>query len=304
MHTAGLSVIAAVPSGAVIFNNQDDTTHLKFFVISAMRAIGLLRVADRCNFWIGLVKACPRNRRFRVQFPDFATPPPHLAFDALNHVDWTQYRESGLRHAALFAKIIREEIPAPAPIDVLEWGCGPGRLIRHMPALLSVRLHALSGTDYNGESIAWCRRHFPGIDFAENGLNPPLPFPDGRFDVVYSFSVFTHLSEAVQIAWARELHRVLKPGGLLVSTTHGAAYRYLLTSNAERERYDTGHLVVQGNYQEGKKWFFAVHPEAFVRERLLADFPEIRRYQIGPDDDILQDVWIARKAAAALPADE
>ena len=109
--------------------------------------------------------------------------------------------------------------------------------------------------------------------------------------------MFTHLSEAVQLEWAQELHRVLRPGGLLACTTHGDAYRYLLASGAERARYEAGQLVVQGSYQEGKKWYFAVHPEAFVRGRLLSAFEGVRRYPTMPGDDMLQDVWLARKSS-------
>jgi SAM-dependent methyltransferase len=271
---------------------------MKFHIIRFLRAAGLLRLADACKYWIRRAAARSRNRRFEREFPGFATPPRHLAFDALNHVDWYSYRDSGLAHAKLFARILRESFPGAAPIDVLEWGCGPGRLIRHMPALLGGKARSVTGSDYNPESIAWCRANLPAIRFVENGLNPPLPFGDGEFDAIYNFSVFTHLSESVQLEWAAELARVLKPGGLLVCTTHGEAYRYLLAGHQERERFAAGELVVQGNYKEGRKWFFAIHPEAFVRSRLLAGFAEVRRQPIAEADGILQDVWLARKPGA------
>lgn len=270
---------------------------MKFQILRAIRATGLLGLADACKFRIGQARTHARNARFAAEFPGFATPPQHLAFDALNHVDWYSYRDSGLAHAGLFARILLDEFPGTARLDVLEWGCGPGRLIRHMPQLLGPRLASLTGSDYNAQSVAWCRANLPGIAFAENGLEPPLPFPGGAFDAVYNFSVFTHLSEAVQLAWAAELVRVLRPGGLLVCTTHGEAYRYLLAGREERARFDAGQAVVQGNYQEGRKWFFALHPEAFVRGRLLAGLAGVRRYAPAPSDRILQDVWIARKPA-------
>lgn len=267
----------------------------KFLLIRAVRAVGLLKFADTCKFMLGQARVWPANRRFHVRHPGFATPPPHLAFDALNHFDWERYRETGLQHAGLFARVMREELPLGVPLAVLEWGCGPGRLIRHLADLLPGREISLTGSDYNAESIAWCRRNLQCIEFVENGLNPPLPFREGQFDAIYNFSVFTHLSEAVQLAWAKELQRVLKPGGLLVCTTHGEAYRYLLAAHGEQAAYDNGRLVVQGKYQEGKKWFFAIHPEAFVRDRLLTGWADVRRMAARPEDGILQDVWIARK---------
>ena len=271
----------------------------KFVFVGAVRALGLLKLADTVKFLLGQARAWPANRRFRARHPGFATPPRHLAFDAFNHCDWERYRDTGLKHARLFARVIHEQLPAGAPLDVLEWGCGPGRLVRHMEDLLPGRKVALTGADYNAETVAWCRRSLPRITFVENGLNPPLPFADAQFDAIYSYSVLTHLSEDVQVAWVNELRRVLKPGGLLVCTTHGEAHRYLLSTHAEQAAFDAGRLVVQGKYQEGKKWFLSIHPESYVRDRLLADFTEVCRSPSRPDDDMLQDVWTARRREAA-----
>lgn len=272
---------------------------LKYAIIHGIRESGLLKLADSCKYLVGRAFASSRNRAFQRRHPDFPTPPEHLAFDALNHFDWEAYRDSGERHAREFAEAIRAALPE-GPLRILEWGCGPGRLIRHLPALLADRQAAITGTDYNPESIGWCRANLTGIEFTENGLNPPLPFEDGSFDVVYNFSVFTHLSEDVQLAWAKELHRVLRPGGVCISTTHGERYRYLLATDEEQRRFDADECVVQGKYQEGKKWFFALHPEAFVIHRLLADFTEVRRLGIDAErcPDLLQDFWLARKPAA------
>jgi ubiquinone/menaquinone biosynthesis C-methylase UbiE len=122
-----------------------------------------------------------------------------------------------------------------------------------------------------------------------------LPFRDAKFDAIYNFSVLTHLSEDLQIAWVRELQRVLKPGGLFACTTHGEAYRYLLVTDAERAAFDAGQLVVQGKYREGRKWFLAIHPESYVRDRLLAGFTDVRRRTASSEDGMLQDVWTARR---------
>lgn len=268
---------------------------MKFMLVQGVRATGLLKAADTVKYWLGRARSRARNAAFVQRHPDFATPPDELAFDAYNHVDWPAYRDSGLAHARLFARLMAAQPAAQGALQVLEWGCGPGRLIRHLQTLLAPREAALTGTDYNPLSIAWCRAHLGGIRFIENGLNPPLDLPNAAFDVVYNFSVLTHLSEAVQLAWVQELRRVLRPGGLLICTTHGDAYRYLLALDSERQRYDAGELVVQGGYQEGKKWFFAIHPERWLRERLFAGFSDVQRVVTTADDAIKQDVWVARR---------
>jgi SAM-dependent methyltransferase len=239
-------------------------------------------------------RARAANGAFVREHPDFAIPPPDLMFDALAQVDLWGYRASGMQHAAAIARIIDAACPA-GPVEVLEWGCGPGRLIRHMPGLLAGHPATVVGSDYNSRTVRWCSDNLHGITFVQNALVPPLSLAEERFDVVYCVSVFTHLSEEVQLAWADELRRVLKPGGLLICTTQGDNYRRLLTDAGERERYAAGELVVQGNYAEGRKWFFAIHPERFVRERLLAGFAGVERLPAPTEYGFAQDVWGAWK---------
>jgi SAM-dependent methyltransferase len=49
--------------------------------------------------------------------------------------------------------------------------------------------------------------------------NGKLPYADSSFDVIISFSVFSHLPEDIAMAWATELSRVAKPGAIFVFTT-------------------------------------------------------------------------------------
>lgn len=270
---------------------------VKFMLVQGVRSSGLLKPADTVKYWVSRARTHLRNARFTRQHPGFIAPPADLAFDAYNHIDWQAYHDSGLAHARLFARLLAAQ-PSDGPLRVLEWGCGPARLIRHLPALLAPRPLALTGSDYNPRTIAWCRSQIGGVDFIENGLNPPLPLADASVDAVYNFSVLTHLSEAVQLQWVQELRRVLRPGGLLICTTHGEAYRYLLALESERARFDAGELVEQGGYEEGKKWFFAVHPERWLREKLFADFEDVQRVPTTAADAIRQDVWTARKPRA------
>lgn len=268
---------------------------MKYHILNATRSLGLLPMFDRMAFLRKRAAAARRNRAFIDAHPDFAVPPADLAFDAYNKVDWADYHDLGLVHAGMFARLIRERLPDMPSLRVLEWGCGPGRLIRHMPALLADRAPEVIGTDYNAATIDWCRAHLPGIDFALNGLPPPLPLPDNSVDAVYNFSVFTHLSADMHRDWTAELHRVLRPGGLMIATTHGDHYRYLLTRREEADAYARGELVTQSRFAEGKKWYFAVHPPAWVRNHLLAAFERVEQVDPGPKVCMTQDIWIGYK---------
>jgi SAM-dependent methyltransferase len=263
-------------------------------LIRALRAAGLLTLVEHGRLVSRRATARAANRRFAREHPDFAIPPAELMFDALAHIDLAGYRASGMQHATGVARIVDAAFP-DGPLELLEWGCGPGRLIRHMPSLLASHPARIVGSDYNPRTVRWCAEHLDGIAFVQNGLRPPLPLAGARFDVAYCISVFTHLSEDVQLAWADELRRVLKPGGLLICTTQGDNYRHLLADPGERARYAAGEVVVQGNYAEGRKWFLAIHPDRFIRERLLGGYTGVQRISAPTEYGFAQDMWVAWK---------
>src|SRR6476659_5565936 len=103
------------------------------------------------------------------------------------------------------------------------------------PAKLRIRVAGTAAVD-------WCRENLPFATFTQNGLDPPLPFPDEVVDLVYAFSVLTHLPVPVQHAWTEELTRILRPGGYLVVSTHGEAYLERLGPD-EREAFQRGEVV-------------------------------------------------------------
>ena len=80
---------------------------------------------------------------------------------------------------------------------LLDFGCGCGRITRHWKDLPG----SVHGTDYNPHLVDWCAEHLPFADFALNSFEPPLPFADYSFDLVYSISIFTHLDEPLQVPW-------------------------------------------------------------------------------------------------------
>lgn len=121
--------------------------------------------------------------------------------------------------------------------DILDFGCGCGRIVRALRQRLPADVR-LFGTDIDSEAIAWLQENYRGI--AEFGVNPHLPptaYRDNTFDFIYSVSILTHLPEAMQFAWLKELHRIAKPGALLILTTSGDHHRRTL-SPAELAQLD------------------------------------------------------------------
>ena len=64
---------------------------------------------------------------------------------------------------------------------------------------------------------------------------PPLRFDDETFDLVYSLSIFSHLSADMVDAWLGELTRVTKPAGLVIVTFHGDKALRVIADSAEHQ---------------------------------------------------------------------
>lgn len=127
-----------------------------------------------------------------------------------------------IREAARFYRYVLDanQKHRGAPIGrLLDFGCGWGRYTRLFAR--EVPEEGLYGADPDPLAIRVCRLHVPFGCFVLSTTRPPLPFRDQFFDVVIAYSVFSHLSELNAANWVYELSRVLKPGGLLVATTHG-----------------------------------------------------------------------------------
>ena len=264
---------------------------MRSYLLPMAKHLGLIPFLDGLRAHWRAYKIRDTNAQFLNEHRSFVPPPIDLAFDAYKTVDWRSYYESGLIHGGCFAKIIKSHIHEPGP-TVLDWGCGPGRLIRHMPALLEELKPQLHGVDYNRKTIEWCKRTFPEIHFATNNLAPPLDFPTCFFDVIYGLSVFTHLSEASHAKWLLELRRILKPNGILIITAYGEDARQSL-SPGEQADFDAGRLVVQPRVEEGKRGFAAIHSPKFVRTSMFADWKILQHISADPQGISAQDVWVA-----------
>lgn len=265
-----------------------------------LRRLRLLWAVDRIRFVRGLLRDQAANRQFRSLHPQFPLPPADLAFDAYDHVHWPSYHDGGITAARFIADSIRRHRPHLG-LRICEWGCGPARVLRHLPEAIGDPTATVMGSDYNRRSVAWCRRHIPGIDVFENGLEPPLPLTTGGLDCVYAISVFTHLAVDTQRRWMAELLRVVGPDGIVIFTTHGAACLPLLLPT-ERRTFETGEPVVRGQVCEGRKSFVAFHPERFVRQVLLADATVLEHLPAPTPLGGSQEVWVVAGDALTRPA--
>lgn len=259
-----------------------------------IRRSNIAGVADRTRFYSQYLANYFPNKKFLSLNTAINFPPPYFLYETYE-LNYANYYNDGLQTASEIVSILQPFINFDQPGKaLLDWGCGPGRIVRHLPALLDNR-HAVYGCDYNAVYINWCTKNLLNITFAKNELTPPTSFANDSFDAVYGLSVITHLSAQNHFAWIAELHRVLKPGGLLLITSQGDQFKEKLL-NDELASFNKGELVIRDSEQEGHRVFAAFQPKNFMVD-LLKDFKLIRFIEGGTKESIhgKQDTWLVQK---------
>ena len=117
---------------------------------------------------------------------------------------------------------VARNLPLTPGARVLEVGCGPGWLWERAEAELPFGIE-LTLTDASAGMVAEAMARVAGLPFARleglPALATALPFEDGAFDLVIAMHMLYHLENPA--AGIAEMHRVLRPGGLLAVTTIG-----------------------------------------------------------------------------------
>ena len=134
--------------------------------------------------------------------------------------------------------------------SVLDFGCGYGRLARLF--FYYIDQENFYGVDPWDKSIEECHNNRISKNILlSDWLPSSLPFEERKFDLIYSFSVFTHLSERATKQALNTLHRYLKDDGILVITIRPIEYW-----NLKKDLKDLNSLI---DLHEQKGFAFRPH---------------------------------------------
>jgi ubiquinone/menaquinone biosynthesis C-methylase UbiE len=150
-----------------------------------------------------------------IKIPSFPSEEIQTRFTGVSNL-------STMRQAFEFYKIIQKACakfnhPIPSMGAILDFGCGWGRIIRIF--MRDIDPAKLYGIDCINEMIDLCKETNPWCNFSVNDPQPPTQLEANSFDLIYAYSVFSHLSENTSASWIKEFHRILKPGGVSILTT-------------------------------------------------------------------------------------
>lgn len=260
---------------------------LKYLVYSFRMA----EKAGRLHFYYTRFRNRSSNLSYLKLSPGTVLPPDDDLHDTYR-LDYQKFIEDG---ALAAAEII--EWTKPYLVEnpsILDWGCGAGRIIRHLPALRSDAL--LFGCDTNEERIQWNRENYQHITFTPVHSFTPMPYAPGFFDLVFGISVFTHIDAAMQEEWIGELHRILNENGVLLVTTQGSFYEPKLISR-ERKQLTAKGIFTKTFHKHGHRMMSTYHKAAAFRKMTDPYFKVLSYYDGSLDTGKMggQDLWILAK---------
>jgi ubiquinone/menaquinone biosynthesis C-methylase UbiE len=97
--------------------------------------------------------------------------------------------------------------------DVLEVGCGEGRGV----SALMEKAKTFTAVDKIKPVIDELQQKFPAGKFISMNIPPLSGLPDNAYDSIFSFQVIEHIQD--DFLYLKEIHRVLRPGGVALLTT-------------------------------------------------------------------------------------
>jgi ubiquinone/menaquinone biosynthesis C-methylase UbiE len=158
------------------------------------------------------------------------------AYAADEVVGWYDDLDFILKPEAVILEKIRPFIQDKKILDI---GIGAGRTTKF---LLEISRN-YTGIDYTASSAQLAQKKFPAANILCCDARDLSVFSDESFDfVLFSFNAIDYMVQEDRMKALGEIHRVLKPHGLFMFSTHNRDYKYFDKFPWQEGRYDLGHL--------------------------------------------------------------
>lgn len=249
-------------------------------------------------------------RFYRLKSGEKGPIPPFKNRDRIGARDIDWFLQSGrVDHRTLREAIARWSTRHLGELVILDWGAGCGRILQHfLPDGVT-----MAASDVDPTAIQYLHKTFPHVQSIVNQSAPPISFKSDAFDVIYAFSVWTHIPQKLQNDWLKEACRLLKPGGLLLISTMGFRGLKQLREGTnpleaewhavtDEDLHERGTIYIEypifGQDNElfsgiTESYGIAVHDPAYIRRAWSEDF-EILEIVEGAFRDH-QDLAVLRK---------
>lgn len=130
------------------------------------------------------------------------------------------YYESGITtYLPIVTFAMHAGINLNASLKVLDFGCGVARQLLHFSR--KYPNNEYYACDVSDSAIDFIKKKYLQVQSYKNEFTPPLIYSDNFFDIIYSVSIFSHLSIKEQTEWLHELARITKKDGYCFLTTEG-----------------------------------------------------------------------------------
>jgi SAM-dependent methyltransferase len=150
----------------------------------------------------------------------YGVPLPSLPSDEVQIQFTSMAGRQNLLQAFGFYDVARKYIAGVGQPRILDFGCGWGRISRFF--LRETAPANLYLADAMDSAIQCLRSTDNPCNVIYNQKRPPIKgIAPESLDLVYAYSVFSHLSEEYFRLWIDYFFHILKPGGHIVFTTRG-----------------------------------------------------------------------------------
>jgi SAM-dependent methyltransferase len=132
--------------------------------------------------------------------------------------DW--YWKVGRSALEVVSQCLSAARKSPAEVAcILDFPCGHGRVLRHLKSAFP--LASLTACDLVHDGVDFCARTFGATPCYSSEDPTKVTLNRDAFDLIWVGSLFTHLDAERWRAFLELFAAALRPGGLLIFTTHG-----------------------------------------------------------------------------------